>query len=291
MNRRAKASTLVELLVVIAIIAILAAMLLPTLNRAKSAADSAGCKSNLRQLMVGVGMYVQQSGAYPGAFNPIGGGTFVSALQPFVGATWPVDNYTNVNGAWSYLGSAKSVWACPGYTRVGAGLLGYPVGPSRDWSPASYAYNAMGATYRQELGLGGYWVVARRTNTFQMPRREGSVVNPSDMIALADAPFEPDGDRDGSPASPVYGGAELNLGITWRGCWNVIMRSSPASDPATKATKQRHGARWNVSFCDGHVENLLPGKLFGVTNPLVAQRWNIDHQPHLEDVGFLPWPP
>ena len=49
---RGCAFTLVELLIVIAIIALLAALLLPTLARGKAAAKSAACKSNLRQLGV-----------------------------------------------------------------------------------------------------------------------------------------------------------------------------------------------------------------------------------------------
>ena len=74
--RRRRAFTLIELLVVIAIISILAALLLPTLSRAKEQARRIACVSSQRQIGFGFRMWAEDNqGDYPWELAPEAGGT------------------------------------------------------------------------------------------------------------------------------------------------------------------------------------------------------------------------
>ena len=72
MNSRIHIFTLVEVLVVIAVIAILAALLLPALGKARETAQSVLCTNNQRQIYTGIASYLVDSGDYlppNGAYN------------------------------------------------------------------------------------------------------------------------------------------------------------------------------------------------------------------------------
>jgi len=281
--RRRRGFTLIELLVVIAIIAILAAMLMAALNRAKIAADSAVCKSNLRQIMVAMSMYAQQEAVYPPFFS------FSRSLQPFLGgATQPEDNYTNVGTSRIYLGPRNSVYACPAYNRI-QGEFRHNLNDDAEWfNRGAYGYNMDGGFWDggfsegnpgtiSPLGLGGHSILG----DIYLPTRENEVVSPSDMIAMADAAFYYQ--TFFYPTQNPAGTSDLSVifGLGW-GFYNEVMYDYPTGDPYVRAVWQRHAGRWNVSFCDGHVESLRSNNLFLISDNNVARRWNNDHLPHNE---------
>jgi prepilin-type N-terminal cleavage/methylation domain-containing protein/prepilin-type processing-associated H-X9-DG protein len=100
---RQRAFTLIELLVVIAIIAILAAMLLPALGRAKQRAWATSCLSNVKQIGLAGRMYADDhADALPRSAHT--GQSWVNTLQPYCSGTnlWHCSRDGNKTRAFSY---------------------------------------------------------------------------------------------------------------------------------------------------------------------------------------------
>ncbi len=272
---KTRAFTLIELLVVIAVIAILAALLLSALGRARSEADSTVCRNNLRQITLGISMYVDDYRAYPG-MEPFEWGTLVDQLRPYTRASYPKYNYRRENqNTFTWTGPGTGIYACPAYNRF-RGFFAISGG-----GHGSYGYNEWGATSGSGLGLSGQDLATRGPRPLAIPTRESQVVDPSDMIAIGDAVLTTD---QLGTSSVLLGDWALDAPMFRQYYYQAVMGGVPAGDVAVRAMKERHDGLWNVAFCDAHTEALRPTGLFGVTNAVVARRWNNDHQPH-----FWPW--
>jgi prepilin-type N-terminal cleavage/methylation domain-containing protein/prepilin-type processing-associated H-X9-DG protein len=258
------AFTLIELLVVIAIIAILAALLLPALARAKDKALASACLSNTKQIGLGVIMYAGDNQDYFPQVTPWWtAGPYKNSLGLPCGGEWFRSDGVTPNTIAPLLISYvpnNVVWTCPKRKR---GLdyvtpSGVQSGQPNITGFLSYGFNEIGVFGGPDPNTG---LMSGSIQRF----RSAAVQRPADMVAICDVsgsndPSQINGDADAAWLDTVWAGfSGPNFPVVG---FNGRVQTAYA----------KHSNRINVIYVDGHAAPSYPsrltwGQFWGVFTP------------------------